>query len=191
MTTTSNENILMMFEEINQKLDRASRQIEKIGQNQPEVSDNDEISEVKSAIENLFENQSQRLHAIENAIRTEKRKIEFTPTSTFGMAFLFSLMLMLLAMSIWNNSLRSLNASLSDNDLKFRYIQMQGNATAKELEELDSLFHFNKNSKKIKSLRKQVETFEKNVEERARILEQEERLKREKRIIEQNISLKK
>jgi hypothetical protein len=191
MTTTSNENILMMFEEINQKLDRANRQIEKIGQYQPELSDNNENLELKSAIENLYDSQSQRLHAIENAIRTEKRKIEFTPTSTFGMAFLFSLMLMLLAMSIWNNSLRSLNASLSDNDLKFRYIQMQGNATAKELEELDSLFHFNKNSKKIKSLRKQVETFEKNVEERARILEQEERLKREKRIIEQNISLKK
>jgi hypothetical protein len=180
-----------MFEEINQKLDRANRQIEKIGQYQPELSDNNENLELKSAIENLYDSQSQRLHAIENAIRTEKRKIEFTPTSTFGMAFLFSLMLMLLAMSIWNNSLRSLNASLSDNDLKFRYIQMQGNATAKELEELDSLFHFNKNSKKIKSLRKQVETFEKNVEERARILEQEERLKREKRIIEQNISLKK
>lgn len=187
MTTTSNENILMMFEEINQKLDRASRQIEKIGQNQPEVSDNDEISEVKSAIENLFENQSQRLHAIENAIRTEKRKIEFTPTSTFGMAFLFSLMFFLLAMAVWNNSLRNQNASLSDNDLKFRYIQMQGNATAKELEELDSVFHFNKNSKKIKALRTQVEAFEENVKQRARILEQEERLKREKERLDRKL----
>jgi predicted metallo-beta-lactamase superfamily hydrolase len=90
----------MMFEEINQKLDKANRQIEKIGQNQPEVSDNNEKLELKSAIENLYDSQSQRLHAIENAIRTEKRKIEFTPTSTFGMAFLFSLMLMLLAMAV-------------------------------------------------------------------------------------------
>ncbi len=191
MTTTSNENILMMFEEINQKLDRANRQIEKIGQNQPEVSDNDEISEVKSAIENLYDNQSQRLHAIENTIRTEKRKIEFTPTSTFGMAFLFSLMFFLLAMAVWNNSLRTQNASLSDNDLKFRYIQMQGNASAKDFNELDSVFHFNRNSRKIKALRTQVEAFEENVRQRARILEQEERLKRKKEIIEQNISFKK
>ena len=189
--TTSNDNILMMFEEINQKLDRANRQIEKIGQSQPEVSDNNVISEIKSAINNLFDSQSQRLHAIENAIRTEKRKIEFTPTSTFGMAFLFSLMLMLLAMSIWNNSLRNQNASLSGNDLKFRYVQMQGNATPKDFEQLDSVFTFNRNSQKIKALRTQVEAFEENVKQRARILEQEERLKREKEIIEQNISFKK
>jgi len=187
MTTTSNENILMMFEEINQKLDKANRQIEKIGQNQPEVSDNNENLELKSAIDNLYENQSQRLHAIENAIRTEKRKIEFTPTSTFGMAFLFSLMLMLLAMSIWNNSLRTQNASLSDNDLKFRYIQMQGSATAKDFAELDSTFHFNRNSRKIKAFRTQVEAFEENVKQRARILEQEERLKREKESIEKKL----
>jgi uncharacterized protein YfkK (UPF0435 family) len=188
MTTTSNENILMMFEEINQKLDKANRQIEKIGQNQPEVSDNNEKLELKSAIENLYDSQSQRLHAIENAIRTEKRKIEFTPTSTFGMAFLFSLMLMLLAMAVWNNSLRNQNASLSDNDLKFRYIQMQGSATAKDFAELDSVFHFNRNIRKIKAFRTQVEAFEENVKQRARILEQEERLKRERGLIEKKLN---
>lgn len=31
MATTDNENILMMFEEINQKLDKTNLQIEKIG----------------------------------------------------------------------------------------------------------------------------------------------------------------
>lgn len=99
MATTDNENILMMFEEINQKLDRTNRQIETIGQQQSEVTNNNEISELKSAIENLYDSQSERLHAVENAIRTEKRKIEFTPTSTFGMAFLFSLMIIVL--SFW------------------------------------------------------------------------------------------
>ena len=187
MTTTNNENILMMFEEINQKLDRANRQIEKIGQYQPELSDNNENLELKSAIENLYDSQSQRLHAIENAIHTKKRKIEFTPTSTFGMAFLFSLMFLLLAMAVWNNSLRNQNATFSDNDLKFRYIQMKGNASAKDFNELDSVFHFNRNSRKIKSLRTQVEAFEENVKQRARILEQEERLKREKERIENRL----
>lgn len=187
MTTISNENILMMFEEINQKLDRANRQIEKIGQSQPEVSDNNENLELKSAIENLYDSQSQRLHAIENAIRTEKRKIEFTPTSTFGMAFFFSLMLMLLAMSIWNNSLRTQNASLSDNDLKFRYIQMQGSATAKDFAELDSVFRFNRNNRKIKAFRTEVEAFEHNLKQRARILEQEERLKKDREQLEKKM----
>ena len=191
MTTTSNENILMMFEEINQKLDKASRQIEKIGQSQPEVSDNNENLELKSAIENLYDSQSQRLHAIENTIRSEKRKIEFTPTSSFGMVFFFSLMAIILVMAIWNNSLRNQNATLSDNDLKFRYIQMIGHATDEELSAIDTVFYFNRNSKGIKTLRKQVETFEKNVEERAKIMEREERLKREKEKIESQLKYKK
>ena len=104
------------------------------------------------------------------------------------MAFLFSLMLMLLAMAVWNNSLRNQNASLSDNDLKFRYIQMQGSATAKDFAELDSVFHFNRNIRKIKAFRTQVEAFEENVKQRARILEQEERLKRERGLIEKKLN---
>lgn len=190
MTTTSNENILMMFEEINQKLDRTNQQIEKFGQKQPEETNSNDISELKSTMETVYESEFERLHAIENAIRTEKRKIEFTPTSSFGMVFFFSLMAIILVMAIWNNSLRNQNATLSDNDLKFRYIQMQGNASTKDFTELDTLFHFNRNSKKIKALRKQVEVFEKNMEERARILEQEDRLKREKEILNNKILFK-
>ena len=191
MTTTNNENILMMFEEINQKLDRTNQQIEKIGQKQPEETDNEQISELKSTMERVYESQSEKLHAIENAIRTEKRKIEFTPTSTFGMAFFFSMMFMLLAMTVWNNSLRNQNATLSDNDLKFRYIQMIGHATDEELSAIDTVFYFNRNSKGIKTLRKQVETFEKNVEERAKIMEREEMLKREIETIESQLKYKK
>lgn len=190
MNTTSNENILMMFEEINQKLDKTNLQIEKIGQKQPEVSNNNENLEIKSAIENLFEKQFQRLYAIENAIRTEKRKIEFTPTSTSGIAFFFSLMLMLLAVAVWNYSLRNQNVTLSDNDLKFRYIQMLGQATPKDLLSIDTVFYLNRNSKGIKAIRKQVETFEKNMEERAKLIEREERLKREREALDNKFSAK-
>ncbi|WP_436414496.1 hypothetical protein [Petrimonas sp.] len=188
MTAIKNENILMMFEEINEKLDRTNQQIEKIGLKQPEATESEKVAELKLVMENSLENQSKQLYAIENAIRTEKRKIEFTPTSTFGMVFFFSLMLILLAVTVWNYSLRNQNATLSDNDLKFRYIQMRGNATANDFAELDSLFYFSRNSKKIKALRKQVETFEKNVEERAKLIEREEQLKREKEELDRKIS---
>lgn len=187
MTTTSNENILMMFEEINEKLDRTNRQIEKIGLKQPEAIDNTEIAELKSAIENSLENQSEKLESLKILVQKEKRKIEFTPTSTFGMVFFLSLMIILMALVVWNNSLRNQNASLSDNDLKFRYIQMQGNTAAKDFAELDSLFHFNRNSKKIKALRNNVEAFEENVKQRARILEQEERLRKQRTQLEKKM----
>ena len=184
MTTTSNENILMMFEEINQKLDRTNQQIEKIAQKQPEKTNENEISELKSVMQSFYENQSCKLDNIGTLIQKERRKIEFTPTSTFGMAFFFSLMLIILALSLWTYSLKNQNATLSDNDLKFRYIQMKGHASDNDFAKLDTLFYFDRNSKKIKELRKQVEAFEKNVKQRARILEQEEILKRERKLIE-------
>ncbi|WP_286846786.1 hypothetical protein [Proteiniphilum sp. UBA5463] len=64
---------------------------------------------------------------------------------------------------------------------------MQGQATREDLATLDTLFYFNRDSKKIRELRKQVKVFEKNVEERARIIEREERLKRERETIEERL----
>jgi hypothetical protein len=42
----------------------------------------------------------------------------------------------------------------------------------------------------VKIIRKQVEVFEENVKQRAKLIEQEERLKREKNKIENNITKK-
>lgn len=53
MTTVNNENILMMFEEINQKLDKTNSQIEKITQKQPEKVNNKDIYELKSVMETI------------------------------------------------------------------------------------------------------------------------------------------
>lgn len=173
MTTNNSYNILMMFEEINQKLNRTHLQIEKIAQKQSEKANKNEISELKSVLENHIESQSKKLNQIGTLIQKEKRKIEFTLTSTFGMAFFFSLMMIVLTLSAWTYSLKNQNATLSDDDLKFRYIQMIGHATDKDFAELDTLNYFDRNSKKIKELRKQVEMFERNVREWARILERE------------------
>ena len=92
MTTATNENILMMFEEINQKLDDNARQLERIEKKEPEKSDDSDFSEFTAVLENFQNDQSEKLAEIESLIRKEKRKIEFTPTSTFGIAFFFSLM---------------------------------------------------------------------------------------------------
>lgn len=187
MTTATNENILMMFEEINQKLDDNARQLERIGQKQSEKSDDNDFSEFTTVFETFQQNQSQKLAEIESLIRKEKRKIEFTPTSTLGMFFFFSLAAITLALAIWVNSLKDQMSTLSDNDLKYRYIQMTGNATTDDLATMDTLFHFNRNSRKIRELRKQVEVFEENVKQRAKLIEQEERLKRERIEIESQI----
>lgn len=184
MTTINNDNILTMFEEINLKLDKTNQQIEKIGREEPETTGNEDIAELKSAIENLCDNQSEKLENIETLIQKEKRKIEFIPTTWQGMAVFFSLMLIILTMAIWINSLRSQNSTLSDNDLKYRYVKMIGGASQEDLASIDTIFYFNQDSKKVNELRKKVEVFEENIKQRARIIEQEEKLKRKKETLD-------
>lgn len=191
MATTDNENILMMFEEINQKLDKTNMQIEKIGKepsNETIELDNDElideIRQVKTFIEVLNNEQSERLSELEAVVRKEKRRFDFSPTSINTMLIVLGFMAIILALTLWVSSLKAENEMYSDNDLKYRYIQMIGHATQEEMATMDTIFYFHRNNRKIKELRKQIEIFEENVKQRARIIEQEERLKRERSEIE-------
>lgn len=194
MATTDNENILMMFEEINQKLDKTHLQIEKIGKqpsNETIEIDNDElideIRQVKTFIEVLNNEQSDRLSKLETVLRKEKRRIDFSPTSINTMLIVLGFMAIILGLTLWVTSLKVEKEMYSDNDLKYRYFLMIGHATQEEMATLDTIFHFHRNNKKIKELRKQVEIFEDNVKQRARIIEQEEKLKKEKEKLERSI----
>ncbi len=197
MATTDNENILMMFEEINQKLDKTHSQIEKIGKqpsNETIEIDNDElideIRQVKTFIEVLNNEQSDRLSKLETVLRKEKRRIDFSPTSINTMLIVLGFMVIILGLTLWVTSLKVEKEMYSDNDLKYRYFLMIGHATQEEMATLDTIFHFHRNNKKIKELRKQVEIFEDNIKQRARIIEQEERLKREREELNMKIEHK-
>ncbi|MCK9438213.1 MAG: hypothetical protein M0Q12_13530 [Synergistaceae bacterium] len=197
MATTDNENILMMFEEINQKLDKTHLQIEKIGKqpsNETIEIDNDElideIRQVKTFIEVLNNEQSDRLSKLETVLRKEKRRIDFSPTSINTMLIVLGFMVIILGLTLWVTSLKVEKEMYSDNDLKYRYFLMIGHATQEEMATMDTIFYFHRNNRKIKELRKQVEIFEKNVKQRARIIEQEERLKREREELNMKIEHK-
>src|SRR5690554_4470945 len=99
MNTTDNDNILMMFEEINQKLDKTHLQIEKIGK-QPstetiEIANNEliaEIRQVKTIIEGLNNEHLERLSELDAVLRKEKRRIDFSPTSINTMLIVLGFM---------------------------------------------------------------------------------------------------
>ena len=167
MTTTENENILMMFEEINQKLDKTNLLIEKIGKEQSkeiiEINNDeliDEIRQVNTFIEVLNNEQSDRLSKLETVLRKEKRRIDFSPTSINTMLIVLGFMVIILGLTLWVTSLKVEKEMYSDNDLKYRYFLMIGHATQEEMATLDTIFYFHRNNKKIKELRKQVETFD-------------------------------
>ena len=66
----------------------------------------------------------------------------------------------------------SANSRLNDNDIKFRYIKAFGEITPKNLLKLETIFEYEPDKQKQRSLRKMVEEYEQQVEERAKELEQ-------------------
>ena len=176
MATTDNENILMMFEEINQKLDKTHLQIEKIGK-QPskeiiEINNDEliaEIRQVKTVIGVLNNEQFDRLSKLETVLRKEKRRIDFSPTSINTMLIVLGFMVIILGLTLWATSLKAEKELYSDNDLKYRYIQMHREITPAGVIYLDSIFENRRDSVRI--IRKQVELYEKAVIEKAKKLE--------------------
>ena len=59
-----------------------------------------------------------------------------------------------------------------DNDLKYRYIKMKGEATPNEISELENIFELNRDNAGIEQIRKDVEAYEDAVRKQAALTEQ-------------------
>lgn len=59
-----------------------------------------------------------------------------------------------------------------DNDLKYRYIKMKGEASPEQISELEDLFDLNRDNAKIKQMREDVEAYEDAVQKQAALAEQ-------------------
>lgn len=78
-----------------------------------------------------------------------------------------------------------------DNDLKYRYIKMKGEASPKRISELENLFEINRDNTKIRKILKDVADYERAVKERV-TLEEQARLRQleAERLIHEAESLK-
>ena len=59
-----------------------------------------------------------------------------------------------------------------DNDLKYRYIKMKGDASAEQIATLENIFELNRDNQKIEQMREDVETYEEAVRKQAALAEQ-------------------
>jgi len=73
----------------------------------------------------------------------------------------------------WSGNIWQLrnNNQLKDNDLKYRYIKMKGNAGSQDLLRLETIFTYNRNRDSISVIREQVESNERLVREHAEEIE--------------------
>jgi hypothetical protein len=167
--------IYTLFEEI--------RELVKAGNtnntaSQPEI----ELPDL-SAINELSYKLDETIKEIRKPVKTEYHHIfSIASGKVFFGVIAISIVLLISLFVIYHQ--RKEIITYRDNDLKYRYIRVQGKVISEDFSIFDSLFYFNRDGKKIKELRKYVEAFEENVKQRARIIEQEERLKAEKERLE-------
>ena len=64
------------------------------------------------------------------------------------------------------------NQNRIDNDLKYRYIKMKGDASAEQIATLENIFELNRDNQKIEQMREDVETYEEAVRKQAALAEQ-------------------
>ena len=64
------------------------------------------------------------------------------------------------------------NQDRIDNDLKYRYIKMKGDASAEQIATLEDIFELNRNTEAIEQMREDVENYEEAVRKQAALAEQ-------------------
>ena len=79
---------------------------------------------------------------------------------------------MILGLFTWIIISEKPNQREEDNDLKYRYIKMNGDASAEQIATLEDIFELNRNNEAIEQMREDVETYEEAVRKQAALAEQ-------------------
>ena len=79
---------------------------------------------------------------------------------------------MILGLFTWIIISEKPNQNRIDNDLKYRYIKMKGDASAEQIATLEDIFELNRNTEAIEQMREDVETYEETVRKQAALAEQ-------------------
>ncbi len=75
-----------------------------------------------------------------------------------------------------------------DNDLKYRYLKMKGEATPERIAELEELFELNRDNAKILRMKKDVEEYERTIRRKVQLEEQARRKEQEANRLNENAS---
>lgn len=75
-----------------------------------------------------------------------------------------------------------------DNELKYRYIKMKGEATPDRIAELEELFELNRDNTKIRQIKKDVEEYERTIQRKVQLEEQARPKEREANRLNENAS---
>ena len=151
-------------------MDRKNSSQERLGQVLSEMRNEQRQNQEK--VEALFCETNDTIR--KNAVKTNNINHHFSLSVespyTLWSFFVMFVTIVILSVTLYF-SVRTDNVQ-ADNDLKYRYVKMKGEATHEQLVELENLFGPNRNNGRIRQIREDVETYEKAVQRQAALTEQ-------------------
>ena len=134
-----------------------------------------------------------KFEALQQLIIEQQKPVEYKNYSLFASVQLAERMLLLLIcglviVSCWffgmgANKLQT----VSDYDLRYRYLRMHGKATASDFTHLDSIFLKHRNPKAILQLEQKVVDYEQALQRQAELSLQQDKIKQEQRELKKHL----
>ena len=134
-----------------------------------------------------------KFEALQQLIIEQQKSVEYKNYSLFASVQLAERILLLLVcglvmVSCWFFAMGANQLqTASDYDLRYRYLRMQGKATASDFAHLDSIFITHRNSKAIQQMQQKVVDYEQALQRQAELLLQQDRIKQEQRELKNHL----
>lgn len=139
-------------------------------------------TEVLNSLNEIKANQEQKTNEVKTLVQKLKTTIEEGVHNFkhhrigFETPFVFWTILietaLIFGLFTWIIISEKPNQREEDNDLKYRYIKMKGDASAEQIATLEEIFELNRNNEAIEQMREDVETYEEAVRKQAALAEQ-------------------
>ena len=140
---------------------------------------------VLAALEESFKKLDPKFEALQKLLSKQQKPVVFKNYSLFASVrlaerILLGLVCGLVMVSCWFFAMGAHELqTASDYDLRYRYLRMQGKATASDFAHLDSMFILQRNPKSIHQLEQKVIDYEQALQRQAKLLLQQKRIQQE------------
>lgn len=145
---------------------------------------------VLAALEESFKKLDPKFEALQKLLSKQQKPVVFKNYSLFASVCLAERILLglvcgLVMVSCWFFAMGAHELqTASDYDLRYRYLRMQGKATASDFAHLDSMFVSHRNPKSIHQLEQKVIDYEQALQRQAELLITQKRIKEEQKKIQ-------
>ena len=134
-----------------------------------------------------------KFETLQQLIKEQQKPVEYKNYSLFSSVqlserILLGLVCGLVIVSCWFFAMGANKLQIaSDYDLRYRYLRMQGKATASDFTDLDSIFSTHRNSKAIQQMQQKVVDYEQALQRQAKLLLQQDKIKQEQKELKEHL----